>query len=102
MKRRNIQQPGEGFEVIAGSGRSQAARMALAPNESVGGPDNRHPASDQWLLVLGGAGHALIGERRVPLKAGALVLIEAGETHEIVNDTNDDLQTLNFYAPPAY
>jgi len=101
MLRRTIK-PGEGFEVIAGTRRTQAARMVIGPNESVGGAGNVHAQSDQWLYVLGGAGHAVVGGRAIPLKAGALLLIEAGEPHEIVNDHEGELKTLNFYAPPAY
>jgi mannose-6-phosphate isomerase-like protein (cupin superfamily) len=102
LQRRTIK-PGErGFEVLAGTQRTQAARMVLGPNESVGGPDNAHARSDQWMYVLSGAGRATIGERTVPLKPGALLLIEAGERHEILNDHEAELQLLNFYAPPAY
>ncbi|MCL4798765.1 MAG: cupin domain-containing protein [Burkholderiales bacterium] len=102
MQRRKLKPGEKGFEVIAGTGRTQVARMVLGPNESTGGPENAHAKSDQWLYVLGGAGHAIVGGRSIPLKAGALLLIEAGEPHEIVNDRESELQTLNFYAPPAY
>lgn len=102
MQRRTIKPGDAGFEVITGTRRTQVARMVLRPNDSVGGPENAHPESDQWLYVIGGAGHAVVSGRTVPLKAGALLLIEAGEPHEIVNDYQEELQTLNFYSPPAY
>ena len=38
----------------------------------------------------------------MPLKAGTLLLIERGDTHEIRNTGEGPLQTLNVYAPPAY
>lgn len=101
--RRPTIKPGESrFEVIAGTQRTQVAHMVLGPNESVGGPDNAHTRSDQWLYVLAGAGRAVVGGRSVPLKPGALLLIEAGEPHQILNDHEANLQLLNFYAPPAY
>lgn len=102
MQRHTIKPGDEGFDVVTGNPRAQVARMELGPNDSVGGPDNRHAHSDQWLYVVDGAGHAVVKGRTVALKAGALLLIEAGEPHEIVNDSDGPLQTLNFYVPPAY
>lgn len=92
----------KGFRIIGGSDRSQAATVALEPGESTGGPDNRHPGSDQWMFVLGGGGHAIVEGRRIDLQAGALLLIGAGEAHEIVNDGDGRMDTLNVYSPPAY
>jgi mannose-6-phosphate isomerase-like protein (cupin superfamily) len=37
-----------------------------------------------------------------PLKAGSLLVIEHGETHEIRCTGDDPLRTINFYSPPAY
>lgn len=45
---------------------------------------------------------AIVEGRRVELTAGALLLIEAGETHEIVNQGPEPLVTVNVYAPSAY
>jgi mannose-6-phosphate isomerase-like protein (cupin superfamily) len=36
------------------------------------------------------------------MRAGALLLIERGDRHEIRNDGKENLVTLNFYVPPAY
>ena len=93
---------GKGFKVVSGNGRSQAATMTLGPGESEGGPDNRHRGADQWLFVEAGTGVALVDGRRIALKAGSLVLIERGETHEIRNTGSTPLKTLNVYVPPAY
>jgi mannose-6-phosphate isomerase-like protein (cupin superfamily) len=38
----------------------------------------------------------------IPLKAGALLLIQRGDTHEIRNTGKEPLRTLNVYIPPAY
>ena len=101
MKLTEIDMQG-GFRVLAGSDRSQAATMVLSPGQSTGGPDNRHPGSDQWLFVVLGRGKAIVdGEERV-LEEGSLLLIEAGEAHEIRNDGDRPLETLSFYAPPVY
>jgi mannose-6-phosphate isomerase-like protein (cupin superfamily) len=94
--------PARGFRVVAGTMRSQAATMVLARGESTGGPDNRHADSDQWLYVISGSGRAVVGGRQIDLQPGTLLLIEAGEPHEIVNTRDRPLETLNVYAPPEY
>ena len=90
------------FEVVGGTERSQAATMVLDPGESTGGPKNRHPESDQWLYVADGRGTAVVEGESHPLSAGTLVLVEAGETHEIRNDGDVALETVSVYAPPEY
>ena len=93
---------GEGFRVAFEVRRAQAAEMVIAPGDSEGGRDNRHRGADQWLFVLAGRGAALMKKRRYPLGPGSLILIEAGERHEIKNTGRTLLRTLNFYVPPAY
>lgn len=91
-----------GFRVVAGTDRSQAATMVLDPGESTGGPNNHHEDSDQWLYVQSGAGVAVVDGEERELGAGELVLIEPGENHEIRNDGDEPLVTVNVYAPPEY
>lgn len=90
------------FEIVAGTPRSQAAVMVLEPGGSTGGPDNRHPSSDQWLYVVSGSGRATVEGREIELAAGSLLVIEAGEAHEIVSGAEEPLRTVSVYAPPAY
>ena len=93
---------GHGFRVVLGDDRSQVAQMTLGPGESEGGPDNRHRGADQWLFVVSGEGVAVVAGDRVDLRAGTLVLIGRGQTHEIRSTGRELLQTLNVYVPPAY
>lgn len=102
MQRIDVSSPGGYFEVVAGTPRSQAATMILEPGTATGGPDNRHPDSDQWLYVAEGSGSATVDGQDVEIAAGDLLLIEAGETHEIRAGEDGPLVTLNVYAPPAY
>jgi mannose-6-phosphate isomerase-like protein (cupin superfamily) len=76
--------------------------MTLSPGQSTGGPDNRHPDSDQWLYVVSGAGRATVAGETVALDTGDLLLVEAGEPHEIENTGDRPLETLNLYVPPVY
>jgi mannose-6-phosphate isomerase-like protein (cupin superfamily) len=101
MKRKHLRFA-EGFRVVIGNKRSQAAVMVLGPGDCEGGPDNRHRGADQWLYVVSGTGSATVNGNRVPLRAGSLVLIEGGDTHEIRNSGRGPLRTLNVYVPPAY
>ena len=91
-----------GFGVAVGNRRSQAAQMTIAPGDCEGGPHNRHRGADQWLFVVAGSGTAIVNDRRYALRAGTLLLIERGDTHEVRNTGAVDLKTLNIYLPPAY
>ena len=93
---------GKGFRVAFDVRRAQAAEMVLAPGDSEGGPDNRHRGADQWLFVVSGTGVATVEGRRVPLKAGTLLVVERRERHEVRNTGRTLLKTLNFYYPPAF
>ena len=90
------------FRVAAGSKRSQAAEMSLPAGGSTGGPDNRHDTADQWVFVVSGSGTAIVDGADYELSPGTLLLIEAGEAHELRSATDEALATLNIYAPPEY
>lgn len=92
----------KGFGVSVGNKRSQGAVMVLGPGDSEGGPDNKHRGADQWLMVIEGSGACVINGHKYALKSGTLVLIEAGDTHEIHNTGRSLLKTVNIYVPPAY
>ena len=91
-----------GFRVSIGNARSQAAVMVLKPGACEGGSDNRHAGADQWLVVIAGRGLAVINGHKTALKPGMVVLIEAGDRHEIRNTGRGLLKTMNVYLPPAY
>lgn len=93
---------GDFFDVRLTTDGAQAAQMTLSPGQSTGGPDNAHQESDQWLYVVSGTGAATVEGEEVRLEAGDLVLVEARETHEIRNDGDEPLETLNLYVPPEY
>lgn len=101
MKLVNLK-PEQGFKLVAGTTRSQAATMVLPSRNATGGPDNRHPDSDQWVFVLSGRGQAIVEGRRLDLQSGDLLLIEAGESHEIINSGDAPLETLTLYAPSMF
>ena len=66
------------------------------------GPTTSTIGADQWLIVTEGTGAAIINGKKHSLKSGTMVLIEAGDTHEIRNTGRCLLKTVNIYLPPAY
>jgi mannose-6-phosphate isomerase-like protein (cupin superfamily) len=91
------------FDLLTATRSSQAAMMTLRPGQSSSDePENEHPRAEQWCFVVSGSGRAIVGKRRVALKAGSLLLIEKGESHQITNTGREWLVTLNLYVPPAY
>ena len=91
------------FALLAGTDRSQAAVMTLAPGDDTGERDEtEHPEADQWLFVLTGTGEAAGEGWCQALQPGSLLLIAAGEGHRIRATGTAPLRTLNVYAPPHY
>ncbi|MDS0261652.1 cupin domain-containing protein [Haloarcula sp. S1CR25-12] len=88
------------FEVAMATEEAQAAEMTVEPGRSVGGPENYHADSDQWLFVVSGTGVATVDGADERIDAGDLLRIEAGERHGIENDGDEPLETVNFYTPP--
>ena len=93
---------GKGFRVALANARSEVAEMVLPPGDAEGDANNRHRGADQWLYVVAGRGVGIVNGKRIPLRAGSLLLIERGEQHEIRNTGKELLRTLNVYVPPAY
>lgn len=90
------------FDALVENNSAQAAVMTLAPGDATGGPNNAHENSDQWLYVRFGEGRATVDGESIDLAADDLLVIEAGETHEIEATDAGPLETLNLYVPPEY
>lgn len=89
------------WAVLGETGRTQAALMTIPAGESEGGPENRHASSDQWLYVIDGSGEAIVEGKGTALKQGDLIVIVAGEAHEIRAGKDGPLKTVNVYGPPV-
>ncbi|MFC6863545.1 cupin domain-containing protein [Halomicroarcula sp. GCM10025817] len=88
------------FEVVMETDEAQAAEMTVDPGRTVGGPDNYHAESDQWLFVVRGTGLVTVDGDTQRVEDGDLLRIEARERHGIENDGDEPLKTVNFYTPP--
>ena len=53
-------------------------------------------------FVTEGSGVVIVNGHKTRLKAGTIVLIEAGDRHEIRNTGRTLLKTVSVYLPPAY
>src|SRR5262245_19627166 len=100
MKMWSINDEDKDWDVLGETKRNQGALMTIRNGDSEGGPHNKHDKADQWLYVLSGSGTAVVAGKKVNLRKGALLLIEAGETHQITAGPRSVLKTLNFYGPP--
>jgi mannose-6-phosphate isomerase-like protein (cupin superfamily) len=90
------------FQVLQTSKKSQTATMTLAPGKSSGPKTNEHPKSEQVLLVLEGEILAEIGEEKITLRKGDVVIVPAKVAHRFTNKAASPAKTFNVYAPPAY
>src|SRR5262249_2880247 len=96
-----LQRGGEVVEYMVGrTSRSQAYAVVIKPGETAREENDQHPNSDQWLYVVSGCGCALVQGQPIQVSTGSLLLIEAGERHEITNTGRDTLLTVNVFAPP--
>lgn len=102
MEKHRVTSADLGFDVLTTTSRSQAATMVLEPGESTGGPDNAHPEADQWLYVVGGAAEVVVDGEDIEVAPGELLLIAAGEPHEVRSVGEEPLRTLNVYSSPTF
>ncbi|PZR75848.1 MAG: cupin domain-containing protein [Chthoniobacterales bacterium] len=102
MELRNINEATEWFEVLQTSARAQTAVMTLAPGALTGKKAEAHKRSDQILLVLKGKLAGKVGEEKVRLKKGDVLLISAGTLHRFKNRGRKPAVTFNVYSPPEY
>ena len=102
MKRTNIYQTAEWFEVLHTTKRSQSAVMKLGPGQATGESAEAHESSDQILLLVEGELRAEIGGKRSTIKTGDVVTIPPGVKHRFVNRGEKPAVTFNVYSPPEY
>jgi quercetin dioxygenase-like cupin family protein len=90
------------FEVVANTAHMQVATMFLFAGQKSGEYGTDHPHADQLLVVLSGSGIAQVEGTRIDLNAGDVLLIEAGERHQIIGSSEGPMSSISVYAPVAY
>ncbi len=88
----------DGAHVSTDTGHMQAATVVLEPGNSIAGSAASVAKDDQWVYVTCGQGYAYVGGRRIDLKPGSLLLIEAGEAHEICALGHAPLETISIHS----
>lgn len=102
MKISNIRDAKKWFDVLLTSEKAQVAVMKLAPGKSSGPKGNEHPKCEQVLYLLEGELYAELGEDKMTLRKGDVLIVPLGVEHRFVNHSGSEAITLNVYAPPAY
>ena len=90
------------FNVISTTDQCQVALMRLLPDKTSGEYGTDHPQADQVLIVMEGRGHAKVEDRTIELEEGDVLVIKAGEKHQVIADGATSLRTMNVYSPAAY
>lgn len=90
------------FDIILKSERSQVVLAALAPGHSSARQASTNRESDQIIYTIEGEGNVKIGLIDHQLFGGALLLIPAGQPHQVMNTGAKRLLYLDIFAPPAY
>lgn len=78
---------------------TQVVVMSIPPKGEIG--EEVHPDNDQVLLLVEGAGTAVLDGDEKPFEVGDLVLVPAGTMHNFVAE-DDGMQIVTTYSPPHH
>lgn len=70
----------------------------LVPGSQV--PYHYHVSRESVIVVVSGEGIEVIEGREVPIKAGDILFIPAGEKHTTINRSDKDLRYLEYFTAP--
>lgn len=87
------------FRRVLFTGLLQITEMSLLPGEEIGA--EVHDV-DQTLHVVSGTGLAIFGSSREILRSGDIVVVPAGELHNIVNVGDMRLCLTSTYSSPVH
>ena len=98
----NIHDTKEDFHLLQTTDRTQTATIALNSGQATSEGFNRHPHSDQTVVVLEEELVAEVGDEHEVLRKGQSLIIPAGVNHRLRNDAEERALAFTIYAPPAY
>jgi mannose-6-phosphate isomerase-like protein (cupin superfamily) len=98
----DIAESREDFHLLQTTGRTQIATITLKQGEVTSDDMNKHPHSDQTVLVLEGELVAEVGEERQTVRRGQCLIIPAAVAHRLKNEAETTAFAFSVYAPPAY
>lgn len=68
---------------------TQLARSVFPPGERV--EPHAHPDMIEVFMVRSGCGQVIVNGQTLTVKVDQCIVVEAGETHEVINAGSDDL-----------
>jgi len=87
-------------EVVSTGPHAQVVVMSILPAGEIG--EEVHSGVDQILVLVEGAGLAVLDGQRRRLMPGSLVHVPAGTRHNVLNLGSVDLKLYTIYAPPQH
>lgn len=86
-------------KVLYTSKYSQLVLMSLEPKQEIG--LETHQNNDQFFRIESGNGRAVIDGHEYQLSNGSAVIVPAGATHNIINESDSEpLKLYTIYSPP--
>jgi len=79
---------------------SQLVVMSIPPGESIGTEEHAHV--EQTLVIVRGAGQAVLGDERTDVGSGDVIVVTPGTRHNVVNTGKAPLQLFTTYVPPNH
>ena len=73
---------------------TQFAQAIFPPGETA--PAHSHSDMTEVFFVQSGHGKIIVDQHEVPLSPGTTVTVEPNESHEVINDSEDELVLLYF------
>jgi quercetin dioxygenase-like cupin family protein len=88
-----------GYFAYGGNGaeKSTVIYFAVPPGKRLG----KHvDTAEETQFIVGGSGEILLDDGAKPIKAGDVIVLEEGKTHDLHNTGSEDLQVIGFFAAP--
>ena len=79
---------------------SQVVLMSVPPGEDIG--REVHEDVDQVLVIVKGAGRAVVGGQTHSIGAGDMFTVPAGTEHDFINTGAEALKLFTVYSPPEH
>ncbi len=79
---------------------SQLVAYCLQSGEDIS--NESYPKADQLIVIVSGAGKAVVEGAEWEVSKGSVVLVPAGHQHNIVNTGSHMLQLYSMYSPPQH
>jgi mannose-6-phosphate isomerase-like protein (cupin superfamily) len=78
----------------------QLVIMSLKVKEDIG--EEIHATHDQFFRVEKGKGCVTMGQTRINVSAGDVIMVPAGVSHNLTNTGKNRLRVITLYAPPNH